>query len=181
MSSAAVHLYVLVGPSCSGKTTWAKAYSISNGAKHLELDRYQGDGRWQRHAYVEAQCDSIEWLVSHKNKDVILDSTALGKEWRKAALEAGRVTGRKRVAVAFRAPLHTLEWRNKHRENPRAPDLLRSMHWQSERVLAELYREPWDAITEATWCNGVAALDTNLDDGQRPLCDADGYPVAADW
>jgi alkanesulfonate monooxygenase SsuD/methylene tetrahydromethanopterin reductase-like flavin-dependent oxidoreductase (luciferase family)/predicted kinase len=142
-------LVVLVGPSASGKSTWAAstfaaAEIVSSDALRAVVGEADDDLAASADAF--AVLDAIVDARLRRGLTVVVDTLGLDPARRLGYLEAGRRAGIPAVAVVFDTPADACRAWNASRPRPVRADVLRSQLRQTRQVSEDVGREGFDVV-----------------------------------
>jgi F420-dependent oxidoreductase-like protein len=168
-------LVVLVGPSASGKSTWAQArYRSAEVVASDDLRAVVGSGRHDLDASADA-FTLLELIVAgrvRRGLTTVVDTLGLDAERRRDWLALARRHGLPAVAVAFDVPPALARQRNAGRDRPVPARVLTAQQRTFRGVREALDREGWDRVLL------VHAADPSGDPSAGPSADPSGDPSA---
>ena len=142
-------LVVLVGPSASGKSTWAAGVFAASEILSSDALRAmvgEADDDLAASADAFAVLDAIVEARLRRGLTVVVDTLGLEPARRRAYLEAARRHGLLVVAVVFETPAETCRAWNAARPRPVRADVLRAQLRQLREASEAVDREGFDAV-----------------------------------
>jgi alkanesulfonate monooxygenase SsuD/methylene tetrahydromethanopterin reductase-like flavin-dependent oxidoreductase (luciferase family)/predicted kinase len=142
-------LVVLVGPSASGKSTWASSLFAASEIVSSDALRAmvgEADDDLAASADAFAVLDAIVEARLRRGLTAVVDTLGLEPGRRRAYLEAGRRHGLPVVAVVFETPAETCRTWNAARSRPVRADVLRAQLRQLREAGEAVEREGFDAV-----------------------------------
>ena len=144
-------LVVLVGPSASGKSTWAKAwFAPSEVVSSDSLRALAGEGEQDQRASADAFA-VLDLVVERRLKRkllTVIDSTALEADRRRAYISAARTAGVRVIAVSFPISAAECRSRNRKREHAIPAAVLAKQLENFDLVRPRLGEEGFDEVVE---------------------------------
>jgi alkanesulfonate monooxygenase SsuD/methylene tetrahydromethanopterin reductase-like flavin-dependent oxidoreductase (luciferase family)/predicted kinase len=142
-------LIVLVGPSGSGKSSWAAArYRPAEVVSSDQLRGIVGSGENDLDASVDAFAllDQIAAARLRRGLTTVVDTLGFDAARRLAQLEQARRAGLPAVAVLFEAPAAECRRRNRHRDMPIPAAVLDSQLRRMTEIAGQVAGEGWDVV-----------------------------------
>ncbi len=140
---------VLVGPSASGKSTWAAAHFRTVEIVCSDaLRAVVGSGEHDLEATVEA-FELLNLIVAGRTKrclTTVIDTLGLDQARRRRYLQLARAAGLPAVVVVMRTPAAECRRRNAARDRPVPAAALRGQIDRLSTVVVEIQAEGWDVI-----------------------------------
>jgi predicted kinase len=115
------NLIMTCGVQGSGKSTWAKKFSVENtDVLYLSTDKLRSEMGAGEHdqsvnGLIYSRMKTKAESALRKGQSVLLDATFIRKAWRKDYVKLGRQLGAKLIAHVFKADRDTLVKRVQHR------------------------------------------------------------------
>jgi alkanesulfonate monooxygenase SsuD/methylene tetrahydromethanopterin reductase-like flavin-dependent oxidoreductase (luciferase family)/predicted kinase len=144
-------LVVLIGPSCSGKSSWAaERYLAPEIVSSDQLRGVVGSGERDLGASAEAFAllDQIAAARTRRGLTTVLDTLGLDDSRRRGYLELARRAGLPAVAVLFSTGPAACRERNRARDQPIPAPVLQSQLRRMAAVAAQVAAEGWDVVAE---------------------------------
>lgn len=168
-------LVVLIGPSASGKTTWAREHFLPG--EVVSSDRLrEAVGTSDRDLAASGPAfEVLDLIVRHRlarGLTAVVDTLGLDPSFRASLMAKARKAGMAAVAVVFDTPAAVCRQRNRDRPVPVGTGPLNSqlrLHRQQRKVIES---EGWDLVLPA---GGVAAVSERPEDLRR-VVDAGAAP-----
>jgi alkanesulfonate monooxygenase SsuD/methylene tetrahydromethanopterin reductase-like flavin-dependent oxidoreductase (luciferase family)/predicted kinase len=153
-------LVVLVGPSGSGKSSWAAArYLPREVVSSDQLRGVVGSGEHDLDASADAFAllDQIVAARAGRRLAVVIDTLGLDQDRRLRYLDLARRSGLPAVAVVFGASAAACRDRNRARDLPVPAAALAAQLRRMPAVAAQVVAEGWDVVLQADGGTGAAA------------------------
>lgn len=169
-------LVVLVGPSASGKSSWAAARYLPR--EIVSSDQLRGVvGSGERD--LDASADAFVLLGQivaarvRRGLTTVVDTLGLDPEGRRGYLELARRSGLPAVAVLFDAAPELCRQRNRGRDLPLPAPVLDSQLRRMPAAAAQLAGEGWDAVlrqgdVQAEPAHSPGARQASIDQQRQP-------------
>jgi F420-dependent oxidoreductase-like protein len=146
-------LVILIGPSASGKSTWAEEnFDHTEIVSSDELRSRVGIGESDQKAGTVA-FELLERIVDERLRrklTTVIDTTGLDRERRLSWIESASSVSMPAFAVIFETDLETCLSRNDARKHQRPRQVVRKQHSRLRKVVAEVETEPYVAILRET-------------------------------
>jgi alkanesulfonate monooxygenase SsuD/methylene tetrahydromethanopterin reductase-like flavin-dependent oxidoreductase (luciferase family)/predicted kinase len=145
-------LVVLVGPTSSGKSTWAAGrYRAQEIVSSDALRDVVGSGELDIEASVDAFAllDLIVAARTRRGLTTVVDTIGLDAARRLGYLDVARRAGLPAVAVLFEIDASECRRRNRSRDRPRPASAVDAQLRRMRDVVAEIDAEPWDVVLRA--------------------------------
>jgi F420-dependent oxidoreductase-like protein len=164
---------VLIGPSASGKSTWAEEnFGPTEIVSSDELRSRVGIDESDQTAGSIA-FDLLERIVEERLRrrlTTVIDTTGLDSERRLSWIESATSASIPVFAVVFETDLETCLNRNDARERPRPRQVVRKQHSRLKKVVAEVEAEPYVSILRETTVRPSAiGVVTSVNREQLPV------------
>ena len=164
---------VLIGPSASGKSTWAEEnFGQTEIVSSDELRSRVGIDETDQKAGAGA-FELLERIVEERLRrrlTTVIDTTGLDSERRISWIESASSASMPVFAVIFETDLETCLNRNDAREHPRPRQVVRRQHSRLKKVVAEVETEPYAAILRETAVRPSAARAVaSATEGRHPV------------
>jgi F420-dependent oxidoreductase-like protein len=153
-------LVILIGPSASGKSTWAEEnFGQTEIVSSDELRSRVGIDESDQKAGTAA-FDLLERIVEERLRrqlTTVVDTTGMDRERRLSWIDSASTASMPAFAVIFETDIETCLNRNDARERPRPRQVVRRQHSRLKKVVAEVETEPYTAILRETAVRPSAA------------------------
>jgi alkanesulfonate monooxygenase SsuD/methylene tetrahydromethanopterin reductase-like flavin-dependent oxidoreductase (luciferase family)/predicted kinase len=165
-------LVLLIGPSDSGKTTWAGGHFAGNEVVSSDALRAAvGSGEGDLDASVDAFAvlDAIVAARLRRGLTTVIDTLGLDADRRAAALALGRAAGLPVLAVRFSTALDVCRARNRLRDRPVPAPVLRTQFTKSASL--DLSADGFDLVLTVDTGSAEVGSASTVSTTSRPVDD----------
>jgi F420-dependent oxidoreductase-like protein len=152
---------ILIGPSASGKSTWAEEnFGPTEIVSSDQLRSTVGIDESDQKAGTVA-FELLERIVDERLRrqlTTVIDTTGLDRERRLSWIESASSSSMPVFAVIFETDVETCLNRNEVREHPIPRQVVRRQHSRLKKIVAEVEVEPYQAILRETAVRPSAAI-----------------------